>query len=68
VSPSVNRLRSAEKIRLLTEVSQRIASILDVDELMVQVVQLIQKTFGYYHVGIGLIEGDEVVYRVGSGR
>jgi len=59
--------RSAEKIRLLTEVSQRIASILNVDELMVQVVQLIQKSFRYYHVGIGLIEGNEVVYRVGSG-
>jgi signal transduction histidine kinase len=60
--------RGDEKIRLLIEVSQRIASILNVDELMVQVVQLIQKTFGYYHVGIGLIEGDEVVYRVGSGK
>jgi len=60
--------RSNEKVRLLTDVSQRIASILNVDELMVQVVQLIQKAFEYYHVGIGLIEEDEVVYRVGSGK
>lgn len=60
--------RTSDKIRLLTDVSQRIASILNVDELMVQVVQLIQKAFGYYHVGIGLIEEDEVVYRVGSGK
>lgn len=60
--------RSSEKVRLLTDVSQRIASILNVDELMVQVVQLIQKTFGYYHVGIGLVEGEDVVYRVGSGK
>jgi hypothetical protein len=34
---------------------------------MAQVVRLMQETFGYYHVGIGLIEGDEVVYRVGAG-
>lgn len=68
MNPSDNKVHSAEKIRLLTTVSQRIASILNLDELMVQVVQLIQQTFGYYHVGIGLIEGDEVVYRVGSGE
>ncbi len=61
------KVSSAEKTRLLTEVSQRIASILDLDELLLQVVRLIQQTFGYYHVGIGLIENDEVVYRVGAG-
>lgn len=65
--PVDTKAQSSEKIRLLTEVSQRIASILNLDELMVQVVQLIQQTFGYYHVGIGLIEGDQVSYRVGSG-
>ena len=59
--------RSIEKLRLLTDVSHRIASILNLEELLVQVVSLIQQAFGYYHVGIGLIEDDEVVYRVGSG-
>src|SRR5512142_2127379 len=54
--------------RILTEVSQQITSILDIHELLDQVVRLIQRTFGYYHVGIGLIEGDEVVYRLGAGR
>jgi signal transduction histidine kinase len=29
---------------------------------------LVQHTFGYYHVGIGLIENDEVVYRAGAGK
>lgn len=67
MSPSTVAARKDEKIHLLTEVSQRITSILELDELMVQVVHLIQQTFDYYHVGIGLIEGDEVVYRVGSG-
>ena len=55
------------RFRILTEVSQQIISLLDIDDLLVRVVRLIQQTFGYYHVAIGLIEGDEVVYRVGSG-
>jgi signal transduction histidine kinase len=52
---------------LLNEVIRQITSILDINELLVQVVRLIQKTFDYYHVGIGLIEGEEVIYRVGAG-
>jgi signal transduction histidine kinase len=56
-----------DRLRLLIDVSQRITSILDIDELLGQVVTLIHQAFGYYHVGIGLIEGDEIVYRVGAG-
>lgn len=56
------------RLRILTEISQQITSILDINELLVQVVRLIQRTFDYYHVGIGLVEGDEVVYRVGAGE
>jgi len=59
--------RFSERFNLLGEVSQRIISILELDELLTQVTRLIQQTFKYYHVGIGLIEGDEVVYRVGAG-
>ena len=55
------------RFRILTEVSQQIASILELDDLLTRIVRLIQQTFGYYHVGIGLIEGDDVVYRVGAG-
>ena len=55
------------RFRLLTEVSQEIISILDINDLLGRVVRLIQQTFDYYHVGIGLIEGNEVVYRVGAG-
>jgi len=56
------------RFRILTEVSQQIASILEIDDLLTRIVRLIQQTFGYYHVGIGLIEEDDVVYRVGAGR
>ena len=55
------------RLRILTEASQQITSILDINELLERVVRLIQGAFGYYHVGIGLVEGDEVVYRVGAG-
>ncbi len=59
--------RRADQFRLITEVSQRFTSTLEFKEVMQQVVRLIRQSFGYYHVAIGLIEGDEVVYRVGSG-
>jgi signal transduction histidine kinase len=57
----------AEQFRLLSAVGRRFSSILDIDQVLAQVVRLIQQTFGYYHVAIGLIEGDEVVYRMGAG-
>jgi len=56
------------RLRILTEISQQITSILNINEVLVKVVRLIQQTFNYYHVGIGLIEKDEVVYRVGAGE
>jgi signal transduction histidine kinase len=55
------------RFRILTEVSQQITSILEINDLLTRIVRLIQQTFDYYHVGIGLIEEDEVVYRVGAG-
>ena len=54
------------RFRILTEVSQQITSILEINDLLTRIVRLIQQTFGYYHVGIGLIEEDDVVYRVVS--
>jgi signal transduction histidine kinase len=59
--------RYIERFRILTQVSQRISSILAIDQLLVEIVQLVQQTFGFYHVGIGLVEGEDVVYRVGAG-
>ena len=56
------------RFRILTEVSQQITSILEINDLLTRIVRLIQQTFDYYHVGIGLIEEDEVVYRVGAGK
>jgi nitrate/nitrite-specific signal transduction histidine kinase len=59
--------RRAEQFRVISKVGRHITSILSVDELLVQIVKLIQKAFNYYHVGVGMIEGDEVIYKVGAG-
>jgi nitrate/nitrite-specific signal transduction histidine kinase len=60
--------RRAEQFRVISEVGQRITSILDIEELLVEIVRLIQRTFGYDHVGIALVEGDYAEYKVGAGR
>jgi GAF domain-containing protein/HAMP domain-containing protein len=60
--------RRAEQFRVISKVGQRVTSILDIDEVLVQVVRLIRKAFDYDHVAIALIEGDEAVYKVGAGR
>jgi GAF domain-containing protein/HAMP domain-containing protein len=60
--------RRAEQLQVINEVGQRIASILSVDELVDEIVHLVKKTLGYYLVGIGLIEDDEIVIKSGAGR
>jgi len=57
-----------DRFQILARVSQQISSILDIDQLLTEVARLIQVTFDYHHVGIGLVEGDDVVYRVGAGE
>jgi nitrate/nitrite-specific signal transduction histidine kinase len=59
--------RRAEQFRVIAQVGHRITSILDIDQVLIQVVRLIQQAFDYDHVGIALVEGDDVVYKVGAG-
>lgn len=59
--------RRSEQFRVLNEVGSRITAILDISQLLVEVARLVRQTFGYYHVGIGLVEDGYVVYRFGSG-
>lgn len=59
--------RRAEQFRLIAVVGQQLSSILPVDDLLLQMAELIREALDHYHVGIGLVEGDEVVYRVGAG-
>jgi len=60
--------RRAEQFRVVTEVGRQITSTLDIEPALMQLVQLIRDTFQVYHVAIGLIEGDEVVYHFGAGE
>jgi signal transduction histidine kinase len=60
--------RRAEQFRVIGEVGRQITSIMDIDRVLKQVVDLIQKTFGYDHVAIATIEDEYAVYQVGAGR
>lgn len=59
--------RRAEQFRVIGEVGRVITELRTVDELLVETTRLIQGAFNYYHVGFGLIEGSDVVYRAGAG-
>ena len=60
--------RRAEQFRAISEVTSRVTAILAPDELLRQLVRLVHESFGYDTVEIGLIEGDELVFRAGVDR
>jgi two-component system nitrate/nitrite sensor histidine kinase NarX len=59
--------RRAEQFRVISEMGGHMTSILDVHTLLGEIVHSIRETLGYYLVGIGLIEGDEMIFKTGSG-
>ncbi len=61
--------RRAIQLEAVREVSQRIISILDMDDLLNQVVTLIQSRFGYDHVHIFLVDvkGAALEFSAGTG-
>ncbi len=60
--------RRAEQFRVMAEVGHRVTSILDIDEVLVQIVRLIQQSFDYDHVDIALIEDDDLIVKAGAGN
>jgi signal transduction histidine kinase/predicted ATPase len=60
----------AVQLQTSSQVSQQITSILGLDSLLSEVVELIQAQFGYYFVGVWLFteEHDAVVLRAGTDR
>jgi PAS domain S-box-containing protein len=63
----VERKKSAQ-LSLINDVSRRMASTLDHEQLLPDLVQSIQKNFNYYHVMILLREGkDEILMKVQAG-
>lgn len=59
--------RRAEQFRVIGDVGRSMTSVLAIDDLLHEIVRLVKETFGYYLVAIGLVEGDEVVYKTGIG-
>jgi anti-anti-sigma regulatory factor/putative methionine-R-sulfoxide reductase with GAF domain len=50
------------------EISQAVTSILDLNELIQNVVELVQERFDLYYVGLFLLEGIEAVLRAATGE
>ena len=55
----------AEQLWLANRVSHDIGTQLDINQLMWEIVRLIRETFDCYYVAVGLIEGQELVFRSG---
>ncbi len=60
----------ATQLEAIAKLGQHITSILDLDELLSQVVELIRHILGYYHVHVFLVDevSKEAIFRAGSGE
>lgn len=59
--------RQAERINAMAEASRAVVSILDINDLLDEVVDLVADYFGYDRVHLFVRMGDRVVFRSGSG-
>ncbi|MEJ2207748.1 MAG: GAF domain-containing protein [Anaerolineae bacterium] len=58
--------RRARETEVINEVGQAIASVLDLDEVLRQMVDVTKERFGHYFVSIALVEGEQLIFRQGS--
>lgn len=60
----------AVQLETSVQVGREITSILDVEELLIRVTSLIATKFGYYHVGICLVDREtgKLIFRAGAGK
>jgi signal transduction histidine kinase/FixJ family two-component response regulator len=59
--------RRTRQVQTSTEIAQEIATTPRTGELFRQVVNLVQKQFGYYHAHVYTAEGDDLVMQEGTG-
>ena len=57
----------ADFFREVAELSSSMSSTLDLDDALSRIVRTVRDAFDCYHVGIGLIEGGDVIYKFGAG-
>lgn len=59
--------RQSERINAMTEVARALVSILDIDDLLDEVIDLVTENLGYERVHLFLRVGERVAFRSGSG-
>ncbi|HVO72236.1 MAG TPA: GAF domain-containing protein, partial [Aggregatilineaceae bacterium] len=59
--------RQTERINAMTEVARALVSILDIDDLLDEVIDLVTEYLGYERVHLFLRVGERIVFRSGSG-
>jgi GAF domain-containing protein len=59
--------RQRERLNAMTEVARALVSILDIDDLLDEVIDLVNEYLGYDRVHLFLRVGDRLVFRSGSG-
>lgn len=52
-----------QRLTLVNQISRRLSAILDTNQLLVEVLQLMQNGLGHDHVGVGIVDNDEVVFQ-----
>jgi len=52
-----------QRLELVNRVARHVASTLDLDQVLIQVVQQVRSALHCYAVSVGLVEGDELVFR-----
>lgn len=60
--------RRARQVQTATYIAQKIASTPKLDDLFLQLVNLVQQQFGYYHAHLYMIEDDYLVMQEGTGN
>ncbi len=56
----------AQELEVINEIGRTVTSVLDLDTMLRQIVDVTKSRFGYYFVGIALLEGNRLLFRSGS--
>ncbi|MBN2472255.1 MAG: GAF domain-containing protein, partial [Anaerolineae bacterium] len=59
--------RQRERLNALTEASRAVVSILNIEDLLDEVIDLLTDYFGFDRTHIFLLEDDQIIFRAGSG-